>query len=399
MKRIVTSQQDAEELGSGFGGPHGPAEGPVWWQEGGYLLFSDIHGSRRMKWTARTAHHRSTKTAPSNGNGQTRDQLGRLVVCHHFSRCVDREEADGSITVIADRYRGLKLNRPNDVVVKSDGSIYFSDPPPRPPLTPPEHTPELDIAGVYRVSPDLSEINMVVRDFVNPNGLHVLAGREDPVHQRQQSASQADQGIRRRGQRHARSRQRATVLRHARRRSTGRARRHESATSRATCTAPDPAASGSCSPMASTSARFCTRAVNMAWGGGDWTTLFFTGPTTLHRIRLNIPGIPVPTRSDPGMKRSTERILTTHVGSLVRPPEILEAILTQVATGRDTTRRPSSEHGQRRCQATSCASRPKSASTSPATANISKPSFPAYVTERLGGLETQAIERRRARRR
>ena len=101
----------------------------------------------------------------------TRDRQGRLVCCHHFSRCVDRLEADGTITVIADRYRGLRFNRPNDVVVRSDGSIYFTDPPPRLPLTPPDHFPEIDIAGVYRVSADLSRVNMILRNFVNPNGL------------------------------------------------------------------------------------------------------------------------------------------------------------------------------------------------------------------------------------
>jgi gluconolactonase len=170
MKKVVGEQQDAEELGSGFGGPNGPTEGPVWWKEGGYLLFSDIHGSRRMKWEPGSGIS-VDKEGTANANGMTRDLEGRLVVCHHFSRCVDRVEADGTITVIADNYRDLKLNRPNDVVVKSDGSIYFTDPPPRPPLTPPDHTPELDIAGVYRVSPDLGQINMIVRDFVNPNGL------------------------------------------------------------------------------------------------------------------------------------------------------------------------------------------------------------------------------------
>ncbi len=119
----------------------------------------------------RSQASRSIKKAPRNANGMTRDGQGRLVVCHHFSRCVDRVEADGSITVIASSYRGYKLNRPNDVVVKSDGSIYFTDPPPRPPLTPPEHTPEQDCAGVYRVSPDLTTINRIVSTFVNPNGL------------------------------------------------------------------------------------------------------------------------------------------------------------------------------------------------------------------------------------
>ena len=117
MLRIAPADRAPEQLGSGYGGPHGPAEGPVWIHEGGYLLFSDIHGSRRMKWHPRdgvTLH----KDGTANANGMTRDPQGRLVVCHHFSRCVDREEADGSITVIAERYRGLRFNRPNDVVVR-----------------------------------------------------------------------------------------------------------------------------------------------------------------------------------------------------------------------------------------------------------------------------------------
>ena len=170
MRRIAGAQQEHEELGSGFGGANGPTEGPVWIHEGGYLLFSDIHASRRMRWDPRDGISVDAEQT-ANANGMTRDSQGRLTICHHFSRRVDRIEPDGSVTVIADRYRGFKLNRPNDVVVKSDGSVYFSDPPPRPPLTPPDHTPELDIAGVYRVSADLAQINMVARDFVNPNGL------------------------------------------------------------------------------------------------------------------------------------------------------------------------------------------------------------------------------------
>src|ERR1051326_1901852 len=109
MKRIVSSQQDPEELGSGFGGRNGPTEGPVWIREGGYLLFSDIHGSRRMRWEPGKGVT-VDKEETANANGMTRDRQGRLVVCHHFSRCVDREEADGSVTVIADSYHGLKLN-------------------------------------------------------------------------------------------------------------------------------------------------------------------------------------------------------------------------------------------------------------------------------------------------
>ncbi len=135
----------------------------MWIHEGGYLLFSDIHGSRRMKWhpTEGVTLH---KDGTANANGMTRDLQGRLVVCHHLSRCVDREEADGSITVIAGRYRGMRFNRPNDVVVKSDGSIYFTDPPTRIPLTPPDHHPEIDVSrrlpGFRRTC---RAINMIVR--------------------------------------------------------------------------------------------------------------------------------------------------------------------------------------------------------------------------------------------
>ncbi len=170
MLRIAPPDRAAEQLGSGYGGPNGPAEGPIWIHEGGYLLFSDIHGSKRYKWHPREGISLH-KDGTANANGMTRDRQGRLVVCHHLSRCVDREEADCSITVIADRYRGLRFNRPNDVVVRTDGSIYFTDPPPRLPLTPPDHHAELDIAGVYRVSADLARVNMIVRSFVNPNGL------------------------------------------------------------------------------------------------------------------------------------------------------------------------------------------------------------------------------------
>ena len=154
MKRIASAEQEPEELGSGFGGTEraGRGAGLV---EGGRLPAVQRHPRQPAHEVGAGQGHLLDKEGTANANGMTRDRQGRLVVCHHFSRCVDRLEADGTITVIADRYRGLKLNRPNDVVVKSDGAIYFSDPPPRPPLTPPEHTPELDIAGVYRVSPDL----------------------------------------------------------------------------------------------------------------------------------------------------------------------------------------------------------------------------------------------------
>jgi gluconolactonase len=292
MRRIASSQQDAEELGSGFGGPNGPTEGPVWIAEGGYLLFSDIHGSRRMKWAAAEGVT-VDKEDTANANGMTRDREGRLVVCHHFSRCVDREEADGSITVIADRYRGQKLNRPNDVVVKSDGSIYFSDPPPRPPLTPPEHTPELDIAGVYRVSADLKTMNMVVRDFVNPNGLtfspdeKILYVNDSNRHRKLIKAYDVESN----GMLDLGSERLFCDMRGDDRPGAPDGMKVD-VEGNVYCTGPG--GIWVISPAGEHIGTIQTRAVNMAWGGDDWTTLFFTGPTTINRIRLTIPGIPVP---------------------------------------------------------------------------------------------------------
>ena len=164
LERIVSRDQEVEELGSGYGG-ESAAEGPVWWKEGGYLLFSDIGNDRRMKWAP--GEGATVFLEPNNrGNGLTRDPQGRLIACEMgTSRRVTRLEPDGSITVVANSYQGRRLNRPNDVVAKSDGSIYFTDP------GGPDPELELDFAGVYRVSPDLGSINMVVQDFVFPNGL------------------------------------------------------------------------------------------------------------------------------------------------------------------------------------------------------------------------------------
>ena len=106
---------------------------------------------------------------PTNrANGLTRDLQGRVLACEHDSRRVTRQELDGSITVIANSFQGRRLNRPNDVVVKSDGCIYFTDPWTSP--LPPEQW-DLTFAGVYRVTPDLGTLTLLIDDFVVPNGL------------------------------------------------------------------------------------------------------------------------------------------------------------------------------------------------------------------------------------
>jgi gluconolactonase len=105
------------------------SEGPVWFGDGRYLLWSDIPNNRILKWEEETGAV-SVFRRPSNfANGNTRDRQGRLVTCEHGGRRVSRTEYDGTVTAIADRYDGKRLNSPNDVVVKSDGSVWFTDPP------------------------------------------------------------------------------------------------------------------------------------------------------------------------------------------------------------------------------------------------------------------------------
>jgi gluconolactonase len=147
-------------------------EGPVWFGDGRYLLWSDIPNNRILRWEEETGTV-SVFRRPSNfANGHTRDRQGRLVTCEHGGRRVIRTEIDGATTVIADRFEGKRLNSPNDVVVRSDGSIWFTD-------------PAFGISGyyegekaeaelttnVYRVDGTTGAITAVATDLPGPNGL------------------------------------------------------------------------------------------------------------------------------------------------------------------------------------------------------------------------------------
>jgi gluconolactonase len=167
LDNIISTSEPIKEIATGMGGPLGPVEGPVWWKEGGYLLFSDIQASKRMKYTPGqgvTLFQDKTNGA----NGLTRDREGRLLACEHETRRVIRQERDGSVTVIANSFQGRRLNRPNDVIVKSDGSIYFTDPWSSP-LAPEQW--DLPYSGVYRITPDLGSITLLLDDMIFPNGL------------------------------------------------------------------------------------------------------------------------------------------------------------------------------------------------------------------------------------
>jgi gluconolactonase len=159
LKSLVSSG-DPELLATGFQF----TEGPIWISDG-YLLFSDIPADRIFKWS--NASGVEIWREPSGqSNGLTIDLGGRLIACEHGNRRVTRTEPDGVVVPLAERYQGKRLNSPNDVVVKSDGSIYFTDPPYG--IEPEER--EQPCNGVYRILPD-GTLELLVDDFDRPNGL------------------------------------------------------------------------------------------------------------------------------------------------------------------------------------------------------------------------------------
>ncbi|MGB8313959.1 MAG: SMP-30/gluconolactonase/LRE family protein [Aestuariivirga sp.] len=148
-------------------------EGPAWFAAGRYLVCSDIPNNRMLRYDETDGSVSVFRSPANNSNGNTVDRQGRLVSCEHGARRVTRTEHNGAITVIADRYDGKRLNSPNDVVVKSDGSIWFTDPP-YGHLTDYEGdkgTSEIGSSNVYRVDPANGKVAAVCTDFDKPNGL------------------------------------------------------------------------------------------------------------------------------------------------------------------------------------------------------------------------------------
>jgi gluconolactonase len=157
-----------ERLATGFRW----AEGPVWFGDGRYLLWSDIPNNRIMRWLEETGEVSVFRSPSHYSNGHTRDKQGRLVTCEHDSRRVTRTEYDGSITVLMEGFQGKPLNAPNDVVVKSDGTIWFTDPGYGIMFNYEGHRAALELpAVVYRLDPITHEATVVVADMSKPNGL------------------------------------------------------------------------------------------------------------------------------------------------------------------------------------------------------------------------------------
>jgi gluconolactonase len=289
LDAILATDQPIVEIGRGFGGPAGPAEGPLWWREGGYLLFSDINASKRMKYTPGqgiTVFQEKTNGA----NGLTRDLQGRLLACEHETRRVTRQELDGSLTVIANSFQGRRLNRPNDVIVRSDGAIYFTDPWTNPL---PREQWDLTFSGVYRLSPDLGTLTLLLDDMLIPNGI-AFSPDESVLYVNDSQ------------RRHVRAFDLAAngTLARATDRVFADLGGPESGVpdGMKVDTAGNVYCGGSggiyvLDPKGKKLGRIVhgeSATTNIGFGGSDWKTMFFTTRNTLGSVNLKVPGIPVP---------------------------------------------------------------------------------------------------------
>lgn len=176
LDQILAPDTKIEAIGFGFEW----AEGPVWIKDGGYLLFSDIPRNSIMKWKEGEGVTLFLKPSGYTGvvdyghepgtNGLTVDSQGRLVSCEHGDRRIARLEKDGGKRTLVDNYMGRRLNSPNDLVYKSNGDLYFTDPPYGLPKNWDDPRRELDFCGVYRLSKD-GKLTLLTKDLTRPNGL------------------------------------------------------------------------------------------------------------------------------------------------------------------------------------------------------------------------------------
>ncbi len=167
LQDIFDENAELETLSSG----HRFLEGPAWRPDETHLRFSDILGNATLQWSGASGL-RIYRANSHMANGNTYDRQGRLLSCHHASSRVTRMDDDETMIVLASHYQGKELNSPNDIVVKSDGAIYFTDPPyGREAKVGIPRQPQLGFNGVYRLDPEGGGLTLLSRDFNRPNGL------------------------------------------------------------------------------------------------------------------------------------------------------------------------------------------------------------------------------------
>ena len=296
----IIESPEPQLLGSGFVFTEGPL-----WHPDGYWLFVDLFRSVPAIYRLTPGGQPETFREPSGGtNGMTLDLQGRLIMCEGDNRQITRREADGSITVLADRWEGKRLNRPNDVVCRSDGSIYFTNPGGR--LDPSER--EMDFSGVHRILPD-GTLTVVATDIDSPNGLafspdesilYVDNTRRDNgcneekqrgeacPHQYIWAYDVASDGTL--------SNSRLFALLASAEDGVPDGMKVDIA-GRIYCTGP-----GGCWVFESNGApvgiiRLPEIPANCAWGGPDNRTMFFAARTSIFSLRMKTPGVPLPRAS------------------------------------------------------------------------------------------------------
>jgi gluconolactonase len=287
---IIATSERITQLADGYGGDIGPAEGPLWIAEDGYLLFNDIHTARRIKYTPGQGVSVAMEKT-NEANGITRDLQGRIVSAEHLTRRVTRYEPDGSVTVIANSFGGKRLLRPNDVVVKSDGAIFFTDPGGN---AAPDQW-DVTVSGVYRVSPDLGTMSLIVDDMVRPNGL-AFSPTENILYV-------ADSR-----RRHVRAYDllpNGTVGKETSRVFVDLGGSEPGAPDGIKVDTQGNLYSGGAGglyimdPAGKKLGRIVhgqAATTNLAFGGNDWRTLYFTTRSTLFSVNVKVPGLPVPAK-------------------------------------------------------------------------------------------------------
>lgn len=261
-------------------------EGPIWFKHERRLLFSDIPANKIISLSS--AKKVQTFRSPSgNANGLTRDKRGRLIACEHGNRRVSRTEQNGNLTVLADTFKGKRLNSPNDVVVKRDGAIYFTDPI----YGIKTHEQEQPVQGVYRLSPDGKQLTLLVDDFDGPNGL-AFSPDETKLYIDDSSS-----------QRHIRvfnvlsngSLTGAKVF-HDMKGHEGGPPDGMKVDTQGHIYSTGPGGIWVLDPDGSHLGIIRTPegAANCAWGDDDWKSLYITAHTSIYRVRCNISGISVP---------------------------------------------------------------------------------------------------------
>jgi gluconolactonase len=274
-----------EKLGTGFLF----TEGPVWHPAGQFLLFSDMPGDHLRRWSA--ADGITTFRMPCNkSNGLTYDRQGRLLTCEHASSQVTRTEPDGRIVPLATHHGDKQLNSPNDIVCRSDGSIYFSDPPyGRAKFYGVERPQELSFQGVYRVGPDPRRPALLADDFDRPNGLcfslderHLFIN--DTARQHIRVFDVAAGGALTGGRLWAETRGDGP--------GAPDGMKIDSAGNVYCC---GPGGIHVFDPDANLLEVIAVpeHTANFAWGDRDFRSLFITASTSLYRLRRDIPGLPV----------------------------------------------------------------------------------------------------------